>query len=254
MSDDQNIWPENILTAARKRVLVLTGAGISADSGIPTYRGEGGLWRRLDFAGMATLQAFLDDRQRIWSWYEERRAGVLAAAPNGAHLAIKDLCRIARDCLVITQNVDDLHERAGLASKYLVHVHGRILESLCMACGTTMPARPGDAHNACLRCGARDLRPGVVWFDEELAPADVVRIETWLQKGESDLVMAIGTTASFSYISEWATRAVGRSGLLVDINPEVSALGMVMGGRVLHIKRRAVEALPRLVDALRAAG
>jgi NAD-dependent deacetylase len=243
-------WPAHIVAAAAGRVFVLTGAGISAESGIPTYRGQGGVWRQYDFAAMATMRAFLADREPIWAWYRERRDGVVAAAPNAAHAAVAELARLARSCLVVTQNVDDLHERAGLPHAQLVHVHGRILESRCLACGATAPADADDARRACPSCGARELRPAVVWFDEELPPAEVARVEAHLDHGPCDLVLVVGTTASFPYVLDWAHRAAGAAGLIVDVNPEASGLAAALGPRVQHVRARAAAALPALVAAL----
>jgi len=144
-----------LTTLRLERLLVLSGAGISAESGIPTYRGENGLWRRLDFEKLATHAAFDSDPRAIWSWYRERRDGVRSALPNDAHRAVARLAAVAHEALVITQNVDDLHERAGLAPEHLVHIHGEILETRCEACGSVSDAQATDGQRGCRRCGAR---------------------------------------------------------------------------------------------------
>ena len=239
--------------AARGRVLVVTGAGISAESGIPTYRGDGGLWRTVDFARLATPEAFAADRALVWRWYQERRAGVRAAAPNAAHSAIAELASIARDLLVVTQNVDDLHERAGLGPERLVHVHGQILESRCVECDAVAAAADDDEVRPCARCGA-GLRPGVVWFGERLPAAEVARVVRWLARGACDLALVVGTTASFGYLVDWVERAAGERGAIVDVDPGASGLARELGPRVVHRRERAGEALPRLVAGARARG
>src|SRR5207244_6725957 len=109
------------------RILVLTGAGVSAESGIPTFRGKDGYWRNLDPMKLATPEAFAENPELVWEWYRERREKIRAAEPNAAHKAIVDLARRAREFLLVTQNVDDLQGRAGLANEQLVPIHGDIV-------------------------------------------------------------------------------------------------------------------------------
>src|ERR1044071_1271885 len=116
------------------RAFVITGAGISAESGIPTFRGKDGYWRNLDPAKLATPEAFQRDPQLVWEWYRERRERIRAAKPNAAHKAIVDLARRAREFLLVTQNVDDLHARAGLAAEKMVQIHGDIFVTRCVRC------------------------------------------------------------------------------------------------------------------------
>lgn len=239
--------------AARGRVLVVTGAGISAESGIPTYRGAGGLWRTVDFARLATPEAFAADRALVWRWYQERRAGVRAAQPNAAHAAVAELRGLARELLVVTQNVDDLHERAGLDPRSLVHVHGRILESRCVDCGASSDAQDDDERRTCAGC-AGGLRPGVVWFGEALPEGEVARVERWIARGACDLVLSVGTTASFGYLVDWIERAAGERGRIADVDPGDSALARALPGRVAHLRERATAALAELVKRAREAG
>src|SRR5256714_6687349 len=116
------------------RVLVITGAGVSAESGIPTFRGKGGYWRNLDPAKLATPEAFARDPELVWQWYGERRERIRAAQPNAAHHAIAKLARHAADFLLVTQNVDDLHARAGLPNEKMVQIHGDIFVTRCSRC------------------------------------------------------------------------------------------------------------------------
>jgi NAD-dependent deacetylase len=235
------------------RLFVLTGAGISAESAIPTYRGADGVWRHVNFEEVATERAFLADQARTWAWYQERRRNVQAAVPNPAHDATVRLVRAAREGLVVTQNVDDLHERAGLPGPRLVHVHGTILSTRCHRCGNVTQADPADADKACAACGAHLLRPGVVWFDEELPRGEVERVEAFLAQGPCALVLVVGTTVSFDYIRSWALRAAGADGLIVDVNPEESVLQRLEPKRVLHLRERAGTALPALAERAEAA-
>jgi NAD-dependent deacetylase len=233
--------PSDIEIARRLhgRVLVVTGAGVSAESGIPTFRGAEGYWRSHDPTQLATAEAFHRDPLLVWTWYEERRALIRAAEPNPAHRAIADLARISSDHLLVTQNVDDLHERAGSPPDRLVHIHGEIFVTRCTQCDySTRSPVAGVPPPACPRCGSL-LRPDVVWFDEELAPSAVRRIEGFLDR-PLDLVLAVGTTATFDYILDWMTR----SGTLVEINPaETSATARAERA----MRGRAGEILPPLV-------
>ena len=116
------------------RVLVLTGAGVSAESGIPTFRGKDGYWRNLDPAKLATPEAFARDPKLVWDWYCERRQRIRHAQPNAAHAAIAKLAQHADEFLLVTQNVDDLHARAGVTSEKMVQIHGDIFVTQCSCC------------------------------------------------------------------------------------------------------------------------
>jgi NAD-dependent protein deacetylase/lipoamidase len=232
------------------RLLVVSGAGISAESGIPTYRGENGLWRHLDFERMATREAFLKDRQRLWNWYQERRQTVVKSKPNQAHYAVVELVRNVPQAMVVTQNVDDLHERAGLPLERLAHVHGRILETRCEHCGLVTEASPSDAVRPCTRCNESALRPNVVWFDEELPDVEVEHVERFLAEGSCDLVLVVGTTAAFDYVRDWIERAAGKEGLVIDVNPEMSAVVGAFPERAWHLREQAGLAVPEVVHSL----
>src|SRR6184192_1430895 len=116
------------------RVLVITGAGVSAESGIPTFRGKDGYWRNLDPAKLATPTAFQNDPKLVWEWYRERREGIRKSEPNPAHQAIAKLAQHAREFLLVTQNVDDLHARAGSSKEKMVQIHGDIFVTRCSQC------------------------------------------------------------------------------------------------------------------------
>lgn len=148
------------------RIVVLTGAGISAESGVPTFRDADGLWEGHRVEDVATPEAFERDADTVQRFYDARRAALAMVEPNPAHKALAELERaVGDDLLVVTQNIDDLHERAG--STRVIHMHGELLSALCQACRRRTPF--GGAmvdHPPCPGCGASDLRPDVVWFGE----------------------------------------------------------------------------------------
>jgi NAD-dependent protein deacetylase/lipoamidase len=239
---------QEIQRALQGRVLVITGAGISADSGIPTYRGKDGYWRNLNPKTLATLSAFERDPKLIWEWYCERRNLIRAATPNPAHRALARLTDCAQELLVVTQNVDDLHERAGLGRNRLVHIHGKIFDNKCTRCHflNTDDVQP-EPLPRCPECGAL-LRPGVVWFDEELYPNQVRRVDRFLERGRCDVVLVIGTTATFDYIVNWALKAVSPGGILLEVNRERTRLSVAAD---LSIRRKAAMAVPELIHTAR---
>jgi len=239
------------------RVLVLTGAGVSGESGIPTFRGKDGYWRNLDPARLATPEAFTRDPKLVWEWYRERRQRIWNAQPNAAHAAIATLAQHADEFLLVTQNVDDLHARAGLPKQKMVQIHGDIFLTRCSRCEFAYPGRggspkpPGAPENDVdpARCPACDalMRPGVVWFGEQLPWNDVQRVETYLDRGACDLVIVAGTTATFGYIIDWALRARAPNGELIEVNPEETPLSRFA---TRLVREPAAIALPRIVDQI----
>ena len=230
------------------RVLVITGAGVSAESGIPTFRGKGGYWRNFDAAKLATPEAFERDPKLVWEWYSERRQRVSNARPNAGHEAIAKLARQADDFLLVTQNVDDLHARAGLASKAMVQIHGNIFVTRCSRCDFRRDCDHDheDVLPRCPECAA-PMRPGVVWFGERLPLSELQRVENYLDRGACDLVIVAGTTAAFGYIVDWALRASGNSGELLEVNPEETPISQFA---TQLVREPAAIALPRIVNAI----
>lgn len=202
----------------RPPVVILTGAGISAESGLGTFRDIGGLWSRYDWRDLATPEGFSRDPGFVLNFYNWRRERVRAASPNSAHLA---LARLARDyggpVTLITQNVDDLHERAGHAG--VIHMHGSHLTALCAACGHRWPApevmRPCDP---CPGCAAAETRPDVVWFGE--TPYHMDRIAGAL--AEASLFVSIGTSGTVYPAAGFAARARAAGARTVELNLEPS--------------------------------
>ena len=166
----------NLLSGAEK-IVVMTGAGMSAESGIPTFRdAKSGLWAQFDPEQLATSNAFRKDKALVWGWYRWRTALVEQAQPHAGHAGVAELGRLKPGLVVVTQNVDDLHERAG--SSEVVHLHGSLFAPRCLACGRPRPheSLPSSvalgpelrvAPPACGHCGG-PIRPGVVWFGESL--------------------------------------------------------------------------------------
>jgi NAD-dependent protein deacetylase/lipoamidase len=267
------------IAAARRssvvRVLVITGAGVSAESGIPTFRGKDGYWRNLDPIKLATPEAFARDPELVWQWYRERRYRICNAQPNAAHEEIANLAQDADEFLLVTQNVDDLQERAGLAKAEMVQIHGDIFTTRCSRCrwraelcdaetsdnrekSGLAGARPsiiefseqkqGQENGVpkCTKCGAL-MRPGVVWFGEPLPLHEIERVENYLQRDPCGVVLVVGTTATFGYIIDWALRASRRGGELIEVNPEETPLSRFA---TRLVRESAAIALPRLVDEL----
>ena len=196
-------------------VAVLTGAGISAESGIPTFRGPDGLWRRHRPEDLATPEAFARDPKLVWEWYDWRRGLISQAEPNAAHRALSEFERRAPLFTVITQNVDGLHDRAG--SRRLLKVHGDIWNLRCTRCGKERhdprPSIP-DLPPLC-SCGAIE-RPGVVWFGESLPPEVWSRSEQAAR--DAHVFFVIGTSAVVYPAAGLAALAKSAGAKIVEIN------------------------------------
>lgn len=209
---------DSIRRARPQRVVVFTGAGISAESGIPTFRGAGGLWRNFRAEDLATADAFARDPQLVTEWYDWRRGLIRAAEPNAAHYAIARLS----DALVVTQNVDGLHARAG--SRDVIELHGNIFRQ-----------RPFERDPSL-------MRPDVVWFGEMLPPGAFERAADAIARCE--LLLVIGTSG----VVYPAAGLVGYArGLSVEVNPQASG---VSSACTFAIAMTAVEATPPIVEAI----
>jgi NAD-dependent deacetylase len=203
-------------------VTALTGAGISAESGVPTFRdAQTGLWARFDPHELATPSAFARNPKLVWDWYAWRRECVASARPNPGHLALVDLERRAPEFVLITQNVDGLHQRAG--SRKLVELHGNIARVKCSREGTVVDQwqAAAGAVPRCANCGAL-LRPDVVWFEEMLPEAALAAAEDAARR--SSVLLVVGTSAEV-YPAAALPELARRSGaIVVEINPNPTAL------------------------------
>ena len=233
---------------AARRVTVMTGAGVSAASGIPTFRGAGGLWRTYRPEDLATPEAFARDPALVWEWYGWRREKVASCRPNAAHEVLARWSqRDHKEARVITQNVDDLHTLAG--TRELIRLHGSLWEIKCFN-GCARGARPWrdervplpDALPRCPHCGG-PARPAVVWFGESLDSADVDRAS---EATACDVFLTVGTSAVVYPAAGFARHARSRGAFTAEINLEETLASPLVD---LSILGAAEEVLPAL-DAL----
>ena len=219
-----------------RNVVVFTGAGVSAESGIPTFRGEGGLWRNFRAEELATPEAVARDPALVWEWYEWRRGLGRAAEPNAAHRAIARLT----GAVVVTQNVDGLHARAG--STDVVELHGNLFRARCVREQRVRAALDAfDTIPPRCECGAM-LRPDIVWFGEMLPDAAVARAAAVMRA--ADLLLIIGTSG-IVYPAAGFVALCG--GTTIEINPQASALS----SRCTYaVAETATAATPPLVEAI----
>ncbi|MCZ7437364.1 NAD-dependent protein deacylase [Micromonospora sp. WMMC241] len=235
------------LLAAATRPVVFTGAGMSAESGVPTFRdARTGLWQRYDPSRLATPAAFHADPALVWGWYEGRRHGVRRAEPNPGHRAVAAIQARLPGTVVITQNVDDLHERGGVPGA--VRLHGSLFAPRCSACAHPAPV-PDDAPPpegpldppACVRCAA-PVRPGVVWFGEAL-PEEALGAAAEAAS-RCDLLLTVGTSALVHPAAEIPLVAARLGAPVVQVNPEPTPLDAVCA---VNLRGRAGDVLPALV-------
>lgn len=221
-------------------IAVLTGAGISAESGIPTFRGPGGLWNNHRPENLATPEAFARDPKLVWEWYDWRRQRVATARPNAGHRALASLEARGPQCTVITQNVDGLHGAAG--SRNVLELHGSIWRLRCVSCGReeenrTTPLAP--LPPACA-CGGL-LRPGVVWFGEPLSPSVLQRALEAAQNCRVFLVC--GTSAVVYPAAALPERALAAGARVIEVNLEETPFSR---SAQLSLRGACGELLPRI--------
>ncbi|MEI4231969.1 NAD-dependent deacylase [Roseovarius sp. D22-M7] len=203
-----------------QKIVILTGAGISAESGLATFRDAGGLWAQHRIEDVATPDAFARDPERVHAFYNARRAQADEVQPNAAHQALARLqAEHSGEVVIVTQNVDALHEAAG--ARDVIHMHGELARALCAACGERWPVT-GDISpaEACPACAARACRPDVVWFGE--IPYRMDEILNHLQGAE--IFAAIGTSGEVYPAAGFAQEAAGHGAHCVEINLEASAV------------------------------
>ena len=234
------------LVARLKRarsVLVLTGSGISSDSGLPTFRGVGGLWHNHRVEELASPAGFARNPALVWGWYNERNAAHRRAKPNAGHYAIARLETLVPDFTLATQNVDSLHLRAGTTG--LLELHGNLREARCERCGErrTLDASGLPVDEIEHGCGGR-MRPDIVWFGESLPQGVWKKAEAAAARAE--VILVVGTSALVYPAAALATH-YNDSAYVAEINTEETAIS----GRVDCVLRgTAAETLPRIVEAL----
>lgn len=245
LARDMHIDRARELVASAHRIVAFTGAGISAESGVPTYRATGGLWKQFNPGQIASPQGFAEDPQRSWRWHNERRAALEGIHPNPGHQALANLeHRVAERggrMTVATQNIDGLHHRAG--SRRVLELHGSILRARCTACDATEGLGFRDVGEApmCPECGAM-LRPDIVWFGEML-PEDVW--ETARDEAAAcDLMITAGTSAVV-YPAAGLVELAARAGApVLEVNLEPTPMTRVAE---VTLRGKAGELLPRVV-------
>ena len=230
--------------AAARRITVLTGAGISADSGVPTFRGADGLWRNYRAEDLATPQAFERDPRLVWQWYNWRRELIATKQPNDAHKTIVELERRSPEFWLITQNVDGLHRDAG--SQKLSEIHGNIWKVRCTGCGLVEHNRdvPISILPFCPRCESL-LRPHIVWFGESLFADDLDSCSKALQ--HCDILLVIGTSGVVYPAAGFASVAKEAGAFVAEINLDPTPQSRLVD---ISLQGRAKDLVPLLLEPL----
>lgn len=229
-------------------VSVLTGAGISAESGLSTFRDPDGLWEKFDPQELANVNAFLSNPELVQGWYNHRRELALDVAPNPGHEALVDLETVVSNFTLITQNVDDLHHRAG--STDVVELHGNITRNYCMECereatdDDLAPIAEGEPAR-CPACGGL-IRPDVVWFGERLPAAALRRAQRAAQ--QADVFLSIGTSAAVQPAASLPLRAQATGAYVAEVNVRPTE---ITGQVNESVRGKAGDVLPALAEAVR---
>ncbi len=246
MSDN---FSHNVKQAAQwlreaQRVAAMTGAGISAESGIATFRGTGGLWEGHRAEEVATPEAFRANPEMVWRFYSARRTQLLECRPNPAHEALAEVEHCCENFCLITQNVDNLHRLAG--SQNIIELHGNIWIDRCWDCAHEEPVDGVSEEPVprCRKCGGM-MRPGVVWFGEMLPPGAIERAQS--AAAQCDVMLVIGTSSLVQPAASLSGFAQQNGAKVVEINPEATAL---THSADLVIAEKAGTAMPAIVEAL----
>ena len=229
----------DVLKRAEK-IVIVTGAGISQESGIPTFRGKDGLWRNYDAMQLATIDAFYDNPKLVWEWYAERRANIFEAKPNPGHEAIAELEKHCK-CVILTQNIDGLHQRAG--SSNVLELHGSIVRIKCTVCDYVddITGKFDELPPKC-KCG-NILRPDVVWFGEAL-PQDVWE-KAIIHANTCDVMIIAGTSLVVSPANTLPVYAKQNGATLIEVNPEETVMS---GDMDLTVRETSAVTMPKLIS------
>ncbi|KAI2470475.1 DHS-like NAD/FAD-binding domain-containing protein [Annulohypoxylon bovei var. microspora] len=272
------------LVNSSNRVLALCGAGLSAASGLPTFRGAGGLWRNHEPTSLATPDAFAADPALVWLFYAWRRHMALKASPNRGHYALAELAKKKDNFMCLTQNVDGLSPRAGHPDAKLRLLHGSLLDNKCFdECGyvdrnnlsdpvcpvlapaaedyppdrtlplldPNVPVPPIKVEDLphCPNCKAGLLRPGVVWFGEALDQLMIMEVDNWIKRGNVDIMLVVGTAAAVYPAAGYTLKARRQGAVVAVVNPDPdSAAGLSQYD--FFFQGDASEILPQLFEGV----
>jgi len=240
--------PEKLLQkfATAKRVAALTGAGVSVESGVPTFRdGQTGFWANYSPEELGTPSGFCRNPRLVWEWYDSRRKLVADVKPNAAHLALVEMESMFPNLVLITQNIDGLHHRAG--SRSVIELHGNITRTKCFDEGTVITSwtDTGDVPPKCPNCGGL-LRPDVVWFDEPLPEAEIH--QATIASDTCDVFLSVGTSALVYPAAALPFVALRSGATVVEINPQETPF---TSQAHFSLAGNAGAVLPDLVKALK---
>ena len=223
-----------------RKIVFVTGAGISQESGIPTFRGKDGYWRRYDPMKLASIDAFYDDPKLVWEWYEDRRKNILSVKPNEGHFAISQMEEF-KDIVVLTQNIDGLHQRSG--STNVLELHGSIIRIKCTVCDFTDNITENfELLPPKCKCGSM-LRPDVVWFGEPL-PQNIWQ-SAIKEASVCDVMVIVGTSLVVSPANTLPVYAKQNGAILIEVNPEKTVMSNDM---TLSIQATSVGVLPKMLS------
>jgi len=223
-----------------KKIVFVTGAGISQESGIPTFRGKDGYWRRYDPMKLASIDAFYDDPKLVWEWYEDRRKNILSVKPNEGHFAISQMEEF-KDIVVLTQNIDGLHQRSG--STNVLELHGSIIRIKCTVCDFTDNITENfESLPPKCKCGSM-LRPDVVWFGEPLSQN--IWQSAIKEASICDVMIIVGTSLVVSPANTLPVYAKQNGAILIEVNPEKTVMSNDM---TLSIQATSVGVLPKMLS------
>ena len=247
MGENSHTFSEKLIKklVQAEHVAVLTGSGISAESGVPTFRGENGLWKKFRPEELANFDAFIRNPDLVWEWYQYRRKIIEEVQPNPAHYTLASMEEYYKDFVLSTQNVDGLHQKAG--NKNIYELHGNILRNKCASCHR--PYEMGDfkVDEPIPRCGCGGyIRPDVVWFGEML-PEDVLRRSSMAAQ-KADVYFSIGTSAQVYPAALLPTDAKRAGAYVVEINIEPTPISHIVDESIFG---KAGEALPALWQSVK---
>jgi len=233
-----------VIISASDRMVVSTGAGISKESGIPTFRGKEGIWKKHNPERLASKEGFLSDPELVWKWYRQRLFTARERAPNPGHVSLAGLEDIIPSFTVITQNVDNLHRRAG--SRNVIELHGNIERFKCLDNSHPATFDPGwdDTPPRCPLCGSL-IRPDIVWFGETL-PAGELRL-AFEESSRCDTFLIVGTSGLVQPAAQLPFTAIQNGARIIEVNVAESAFTPYVD---LFLEGRSGEILPRLLDRI----